>query len=182
MVTTRIIRFLITGFVFAVAVLFAVLLWRHYMYSPWTRDGRVQADVVSIAPDVSGLVVKVLVEDNSLVKKGDVLLVIDQERYKLALAQAEATLDAARAEAKRLEAESSRRAGVGVDVVSKEGHEQAASAALVAKAHLRKAEADLDIARLNLARTEIRSPCIAAFEPVSSGCHAGRSFPSASRR
>ena len=152
------IRFLITGVVVAAAVSLAILLWRHYMYSPWTRDGRVQADVVTIAPDVSGVVVSVRVKDNGLVKKGDLLLVIDQERYKLALAQAEAALDAARAEARRLEAEAGRRAGVGVDVISKEGHEQAVAAALVAKAHLRKAEADLDVARLNLARTEIRSP------------------------
>ena len=155
---TGIIRVSITGLAFMAAIILAVVLWRHYMYSPWTRDGRVQADVISIAPDVSGIVASVRVKDNSLVKKGDVLIIIDQERYKLALTQAQASLAAARAEAGRLDAEASRRAGVGVDVVSREGHEQASAAALVAKAHLRKAEADLDIARLDLARTEIRSP------------------------
>ena len=56
-------------------------LWNYYMLSPWTRDARVRADVVSIAPDVSGFVDEVRVKDNQFVHKGDVLLVIDQARY-----------------------------------------------------------------------------------------------------
>lgn len=37
--------------------------------APWTRDARVRADVVGIAPDVSGLVSEVLVRDNAAVKR-----------------------------------------------------------------------------------------------------------------
>lgn len=158
MLSAKITRMTVTGLAFALAVLLAVILWRHYMYSPWTRDGRIKADVITIAPDVSGLVVDVPVKDNSRVKKGDLLLVIDQDRYQLDLEQAEAKLEAARAEAGRLAAEARRRAGVGEDVVSREGHEQAAAAAQVAEAQLRRMETERNLARLNLARTEIRSP------------------------
>src|SRR4029077_8270618 len=55
----------------------------YYLYSPWTRDARVRADVVSVAPDVSGYVDDIRVQDNQFVHKGDVLFVVDQERYRL---------------------------------------------------------------------------------------------------
>ena len=45
-------------------------VWVFYTESPWTRDARFSADVVAIAPDVSGLVTRVDVHDNQLVKKG----------------------------------------------------------------------------------------------------------------
>ena len=48
-------------------------LWVYYMEQPWTRDGRVRADVVQVAPDVSGFVTEVLVKDNQKVHRGDVL-------------------------------------------------------------------------------------------------------------
>lgn len=90
-----ILRFLFTSVVLVAAVILGRLLWVHYLYSPWTRDGRIRADVVQVAPDVSGLVAEVLVKDNQFVHKGDVLLIIDRSRFQLALAQAEANLAAA---------------------------------------------------------------------------------------
>lgn len=155
---TILIRFFITGLVLAASILAAVMLWRHYMYSPWTRDGRVRADVITIAPDVAGLVESVPVKDNQFVKKGDLLLRIDPERYRLALAQARAQVEASKAESERLHAEAQRRAKVSTDVVSREGHEQAFAAATTAETRVREAEARLDLAALNLERTEIRSP------------------------
>ncbi|MBS0383485.1 MAG: HlyD family secretion protein [Proteobacteria bacterium] len=92
-----ILRFLFTAIVLVVAVILGRLLWLHYLYSPWTRDGRIRADVVQVAPDVSGLVAAVPVKDNQFVHKGDVLLVIDRSRFQLALAQAESNLAAAEA-------------------------------------------------------------------------------------
>jgi multidrug resistance efflux pump len=92
---TSILRFLLTAFVVLVAFLLGRALWSHYLYSPWTRDGRVRADVVKVAPDVAGLVTEVRVGDNQFVRHGDVLLVIDPSRYQLALAQARANFGAA---------------------------------------------------------------------------------------
>ena len=57
-----------------------------------TRDGHVRADVVPVAPDVSGFVTEVLVRDNQQVQRGDVLFRIDRARYDIALKQAEAVL------------------------------------------------------------------------------------------
>jgi len=85
-------------------------LWDYYMLSPWTRDARVQADVVSIAPDVAGFVDDLRVKDNQFVHKADVLLVIDRERYTRALATADATVAARQAEMEMRRHEAARRA------------------------------------------------------------------------
>jgi multidrug resistance efflux pump len=82
----------LTLIVVVAAVLVGRYLWDYYTNAPWTRDGHVRADVVQIAPDVSGLITEVKVHDNQLVKRGQVLFVIDHARYALALKQAEAAL------------------------------------------------------------------------------------------
>ena len=97
MKNTLYIRIAITAVIVLFAVFIGYGMWRHYMYSPWTRDGRIRANVVRIAPDVSGLVTAVNVIDNQPVKKGDVLFVIDRPRYADALEQAKANLAAAEA-------------------------------------------------------------------------------------
>ena len=97
MKNTLYIRIAITAFFVLIAAFIGYGLWRHYMYSPWTRDGRIRANVVRIAPDVSGLVTAVNVVDNQPVKKGDVLFVIDRPRYEDAAEQAKANLAAAQA-------------------------------------------------------------------------------------
>src|SRR6202012_2144323 len=92
--------FAIPAVVVVLAALLGHALWRHYMYSPWTRDGRVRAEIVRIAPDVAGLVTDVKVIDNQTVKKGDLLFVVDRARYENAVAQAKANLNAAEAAAR----------------------------------------------------------------------------------
>ena len=79
------------------AVFVALWLWRHYERSPWTRDGRVRADVVRVTPDINGLVTEVDVRDNQPVRAGDLLFVIDKPRYSLAVTQADAAVASARA-------------------------------------------------------------------------------------
>jgi RND family efflux transporter MFP subunit len=125
------------------------------MESPWTRDGRVRADIVAVAADVSGLVSEAQVRDNQPVRKGQLLFRIDPERAMLALRQAEAALagkEAARDEA-RLEAQ--RYLSLSVTAVSQERREQAQSACAEAEAAYQQALADRDLARLNLARTQV---------------------------
>lgn len=85
-------RALLTLIVVAGAVAVGWQLWSYYMLEPWTRDGRVRADVVTVAADVSGLVSNVFVHDNDRVRKGQPLFRIDQRRFQYALAQAEAQL------------------------------------------------------------------------------------------
>ncbi|MCD5364180.1 biotin/lipoyl-binding protein, partial [Chromobacterium aquaticum] len=86
------IRYLITLLLLALAIWLGKALWDHYMHSPWTRDGRVRADVITLSADVAGLVTQVAVKDNQPVHKGDVLFVVDRARYAAALTQAEAAL------------------------------------------------------------------------------------------
>ncbi|UPG86077.1 HlyD family secretion protein [Luteibacter aegosomatis] len=95
-----VVRFAVTAIVVVLAVIAGHFLWKHYMYSPWTRDGRVRAEIVRIAPDVAGLVTDVRVIDNQTVKKGDLLFVVDRSRYQNAVAQAQANLNAAEAAAR----------------------------------------------------------------------------------
>ena len=97
---TTVIRFAITAVVIVIAALVGHALWKHYMYSPWTRDGRVRAEIVRIAPDVAGIVTDVRVIDNQTVKKGDLLFVVDKARYVNSLNQAKANLHAAEAAAR----------------------------------------------------------------------------------
>jgi multidrug resistance efflux pump len=71
-------RVLLTLVLVAAGCIAGYELWDYYLFSPWTRDARVQADVVSIAPDVAGFVDDLRVKDNQFVHKGDVLLVLDR--------------------------------------------------------------------------------------------------------
>jgi len=155
------IRFALTTVVLLIAILIAHALWKHYMYSPWTCDGRVRAEIVRIAPDVTGLVTQVNVIDNQTVKKGDLLFVIDRARYldavniakaNLAAAQAAASVAAANidvavagaAQSKSnydmYAAQSSRRELLN-DVISAEDRTNAQSAASAARAGLSRAQA-----------------------------------------
>src|SRR5258708_20505747 len=77
-----------TGLMVLLALWAGYKLWDYYFDAPWTRDGHVRADVVPVAPDVSGFVSEVLVRDNQQVQSGDVLFRIDRARYEIALKQA----------------------------------------------------------------------------------------------
>ncbi|MFO1071790.1 MAG: efflux RND transporter periplasmic adaptor subunit [Geminicoccaceae bacterium] len=150
-------RVLVTVLAVAAAVAAGWLLWQTYVESPWTRDGRVRANVVQIAPDVSGVITEVRVRDNQQVARGEVLMVIDPERFRLAVAQAEARLRAADSAREQRQRELERRVQLTSSAISNETREQAATAAREADAAYDEAVAALDIARLNLERSELRS-------------------------
>ncbi|HEY8161103.1 MAG TPA: HlyD family secretion protein [Methylocystis sp.] len=155
----------VLGFTVTTAVTLAALfvgwrLWVYYEEEPWTRDGRVRAEVVAVAPDVPGLVSAVLVHDNQRVRKGDILFRIDQERFKLALRQAEATL-AGRAAALEVAEQDFKRYRT-LDArnniaVSKQQFENVTGQHAQARAAYEQAIAERDLARLNLERSEVRA-------------------------
>lgn len=153
-----ILRFLFTIAIFAAAIFTGSKLWDRYMNSPWTRDGKVRADIVNVAADVSGIVERVSVKDNQLVHKGDLLFVVDRDRYVLALAQAKARLAASKAQMAMKQQEAERRARVDGSVVSTENREDARSLAEAAEAAYQEAVVAVDTASLNLRRTEVRAP------------------------
>jgi RND family efflux transporter MFP subunit len=153
---TSIVRVLVTTIAVAIAAVAGWYLWRTYQESP--RDGRVRANVVTVAPDVAGAVIDVKVKDNQEVKIGDVLFVIDPARYQLALQQAEAALAGAKTTYDQRQDELERREKLSSAAISEEALTQARSAALSARAAYDEALAALGIAKLNLARTEVRAP------------------------
>jgi len=143
------------------AALLAILvlrhLWDYYTAAPWTRDGHVRADIVQIAPDVSGLVTRVLVDDNQYVRRGEALFEIDRDRYALALQQAAATEAAQRAALAQARREAARNRALD-GLVAGEVAEQGRARVEQGEAALAQAEAAVRLARLNLERTRVLSP------------------------
>lgn len=130
----------------------------YYLFSPWTRDARVRADVVTVAPDVSGYVDDIRVQDDQFVHKGDVLFVVDQARYRIALADAEAGMEARRAQHQMLRAQFERRAQLHSGVtITAEALDNAGKQADTADANYQQAVAAHETAALNLKRTEVRA-------------------------
>jgi multidrug resistance efflux pump len=131
-------------------------LWRYYEIEPWTRDGRVRAYVVQVAPDVTGLVTKVFVYDNQPVSVGTPLFEIDRARFELALRQAEAAVQAAKVALAQAEREARRNSQLN-ELVAQETREQGMTRVNQARAALAQAVVDRDTAKLDLERTRIVS-------------------------
>lgn len=146
--------------VVALAAVFAGWrLWEFYTRSPWTQDARVRANIVEVAPDVSGLIRTINVVDNQVVHKGDVLFVIDRERFKVAVEQAEAIVLMRKEALKLAEDDARRDAKLGLSgAVSAAVSERTSALAQEALAELQQAEASLATARINLTRAEVRAP------------------------
>jgi multidrug resistance efflux pump len=153
----RLIRFLITLAIVAVAVFVVVQIWNVYVLSPWTRDGRVFAQTVVVAPEVSGTIVSVPLTDNQLVQKGAVLFQIDRQRFQIALAQAQSQLDAAKLQLQERQQDVARRRGLS-GLISKEDVANTSIASAVASANMAGAQAAVDLANYNLSRTTLYAP------------------------
>lgn len=154
----KIIPVLITLTAVALAVLSGKMMWDAYMGAPWTRDGTVRVYVVTMAPEVAGRIVGFPVADNQYVRKGDVLMVIDPTDYKIAVSRAEATVRQAEANARNAEIQSQRRQKLNQLAVTIEEQQTYATMAIAAQAQYQQAVANLDQARVNLERTQVRSP------------------------
>ncbi|WP_282169456.1 HlyD family secretion protein [Ruegeria atlantica] len=72
-----------------------LLYWRHQERYPSTDDAYVGANIIYVAPQVTGQVAEVLVIENQPVKTGDLLFTIDDTQFKASVDQAKANLDSA---------------------------------------------------------------------------------------
>ena len=149
-------RVLVTCAAVAVATLGARRLYVHYNLEPWTRDGRVRADVVEVTPDVNGLVTTVFVRDNQVVHVGQVLFMIDRPRYELALRQAEAAIANSQAALVQARREDQRSRALGT-LATTEQVEEGDAKVRELSAQLQAAIVQRDTARLNLERTTVRA-------------------------
>jgi multidrug resistance efflux pump len=153
-----VVRVLLTLVLLVAAGLLSYDMASYYFYSPWTRDARIRADVVTVAPDVSGYVDDIRVRNNEFVHKGDVLFIIDQERYRIALADAEAAVAARHAQHLMLLDQYQRRSKLTPgDTITVENLDNARRQSETAAANYQQTIASRDTAALNLKRTEVRA-------------------------
>src|SRR5712672_1354887 len=151
-------RVLLTLVSLVVAVAVGWQLWSYYMLEPWTRDGRVRADVVAVAADVAGLISDVFVHDNQKVTKGQPLFRIDQRRFQYALDQAKADVASRQATLDQAQRDLERARSLTSAAVTVQQVEQRQQAGDVDQAGLDAANAALEIARLNLERSTVVAP------------------------
>lgn len=150
------------------AVVLGWHLWSFYMEAPWTRDARLRADIVRLAPDVSGPVSEVLVSDDAHVEKGTPLFRIETDRFELALREAEAQVTGTRAAAELAKTDFERyQLLASKEAASLKERQQAESRMYQAEAAYRSALIARDLAKLNLERTTVRAPASGAITNFS---------------
>lgn len=129
--------------------------------SQWdTFNGRIEAvQSVQLRPRVSGYIDKVNYTEGDEVKKGQVLFTIDDRTYRAAREQAQAELVRARNQAALARSESSRTEKlIGSQAISTEVWEQRRSSAAQAQSNVLAAQAQFDMAQLNLDFTRVIAP------------------------
>ena len=150
-------RISITMIFVAAATVVGWNLWIYYEDQPWTRDGRVDADVVQVTPDVSGLVQRVVVKDNERVHVGQLLFQVDPARFELAMEMSEAVVQQRTAAFMEARRETSRYQELTNLSVSTEQQQQRRATADQAAAALQQAIVDEKTAQLNLDRSNVRA-------------------------
>jgi len=124
-----------------------------------TDDAFVDVHIVSVAPKVAGHVAVVRVDDNQLVKKGDVLIEIDPRDFQVALAQVKANL--ARDKATQIQAELNEKRALDLfsrKVISTQERDTNVATAESSRASVQADEAAVEQAELNLGHTKIKAP------------------------
>ena len=144
------VRILVTVAVVVLAIIAGNWIWNYYLYAPWTRDGKVRAEIITLSPDVSGWVSELPVTDNQRVSRDTLLLRVDPQRYQAAITKARAQMEVA--QTRLAMAELNRESSNG------DARQQAALNVKLASADLDMAQAELRAAELDLERTEVRAP------------------------
>lgn len=151
-------RYFSTVIVCAIALCAGWWLWNYYMQSPWTRDGKIRAELVNITPEVSGKIIAVNIRDNQKVQKGDMLFSLDPTPFKIALDNTQAALAKAESDLAKANHEAARRSNLPPNVISAESLDEARLNAQAMKAAYKVAQANLAQAQWNLEHTNIYAP------------------------
>lgn len=149
-------RYAVTLCLAVAAALVAWQAWNRYAQTPWTRDGRVRADIVRVSTDVGGLVTQVMVRDNQTVQPGQLLLVLDRPRLAAAVERSDAAIAEAQAQLEQARKEAARDVALG-DLVATEAREQSAARVRTSAATLTRALAERNVALVDLQRSEVRA-------------------------
>lgn len=129
--------------------------------TPWEEfSGRIEAmESVQIRPRVGGVIEDVRYREGDIVNKGDLLFLLDQQPFRAELNRAEAQLTQARTQAELAKVESKRAENlVSRNLLSEDEYDRRVATENEANANVLSAEATVQLARLNLEYTKIRSP------------------------
>ncbi|AMO82416.1 efflux RND transporter periplasmic adaptor subunit [Obesumbacterium proteus] len=151
-------RYFSTVIVCAIAITAGWWAWNYYMQSPWTRDGKVRAELVNITPEVSGKIIKVNISDNQQVKQGELLFALDPTPFEIALSNANAAMAKAESDLAKANHEATRRSNLPRNVISAEDLDEAQLNAQAMKANYKSAQSNLEQAQWNLHHTNIYAP------------------------
>ncbi|MEY2608377.1 MAG: hypothetical protein QOH31_6231 [Verrucomicrobiota bacterium] len=155
----RLLHYLITLVVVALAAWAAVSLYQQYIQNPWTRDCQVRANVVGIAPRVSGPIIQVAVHDNQEVQKGDLLFEIDPTDFQAQVDVADGQVQNDEATLKQQQQNLDRQTNLYKNhVTAQQDFQNAQDSFAAAQAQLISAKANLELAKLNLAYTKVFAP------------------------
>jgi multidrug resistance efflux pump len=155
----RLLHYFITLVLVALATWAAVSLYQQYIQNPWTRDCQVRANVVGIAPRVSGPIIQVAVHDNQEVQKGDLLFEIDPTDFQAQVDVADGQVKNDEATLKQQQQNLDRQTNLYKNhVTAQQDFQNAQDSFAAAQAQLISAKANLELAKLNLAYTKVFAP------------------------
>jgi multidrug resistance efflux pump len=155
----RVFNLLVTLVIVGLAAWSAWVLYQRYIHDPWTRDSQVRANIVGIAPRVSGPIIHVAVRDNQQIKVGDLLFEIDPTDFTAQLNVASGQVLNSEATVKQRQQDLDRQSQLYKNhVVAEQDFQNAQDNFSAAQAELISAKANLELARLNLSYTKVFAP------------------------
>src|ERR1700730_8908088 len=155
----KLVNYLATTVIIGLAVWAAISLYSRYVQNPWTRDGQVRANIVGIAPRVSGPIIVVAVRDNERVKKGDLLFEIDPNDFQAQVDIAAGQVQNAQATFTQQQQNLHRQTDLyRTHVNALQDFQNAQDSFAAAQAQLASAKANLELAKLNLGYTKVFAP------------------------
>jgi multidrug efflux system membrane fusion protein len=141
------------------AFLLSLAAWNFNEQHPRTDDAVARANLIGIAPRVSGAILKIYVQDNQFVKSGDLLFEIDPADFKTALDSARASVSNLEANLLQKRQDFDRETALFQKKVdSKQQFQDAQNAFAGSQAQLDAARANLQQSALNLGYTKVYAP------------------------
>jgi len=155
----RLLNYLITFVIIALAVWAGFSLYTNYIQNPWTRDGQVRANIVGIAPRVSGPIIHIPIRDNQQVKTGDLLFQIDPSDFQAQVDIAAGQVQNTEANLRQRQQDLDRQTDLyKKHVTAEQDFQNAQDAFSAAQAQVVSAKANLELAQLNLGYTKVAAP------------------------
>ena len=155
----RLFSYLITLIIVGLALWAAVSLYVRYIEHPWTRDGQIRANIVGIAPRVSGPIIHVAVHDNQQLRKGDLLFEIDPSDFQAQVDIAAGQVQNDEATLKQQQQNLQRQTQLyRTHVTAQQDFQNAQDSFAAVRAQLTSAKATLELAELNLGYTKVFAP------------------------